>query len=290
MAGETGERQMRILVCIKHIADLGLVRNGAGPKSGPLRHMPNELDLSAIEEALRVGASTGAEVTALTVGPPEADSTLRKALMMGAHCAHRLWDESFKDVDAAAMGQILAATARRIGFDLMLCGARSGDLGSELVGAVLAERLGLPLICRAVELRFDPDSNRIVADKKLEKGGRETYAAQLPAVVTIERGIEPRYSMSSWVCRVLRERIEVMSLADIEMPEAPPAPRVRAIALTEPKPRTKTGVKLTGLSLKDKLAVMRGRAEKTQGRAVVSSDRPEDAAAKILEQMQKWLG
>lgn len=279
---------MKILVCVKHIADVDAVQDGAGLQPSGLNQMPNPLDLSAIEEALQVRALTGGEVTALTVGPSQAERTLSKALMMGANRALRLWDEGLQGAEATGVALVLARAAQKLGFDLLLCGARSADSGSETIGALLAEHLGLPLICRAIRLRFDRVTNRIVADKKLEKGARETYAAPMPAILTIERGIEPRYSSSNWVHRLLKERSEVLNLRDIGMSEALPPPRVRSIALMPPKPRTKIGVKLSGLSLKDKLAVMRGRANNPQREALVS-DRPEDAAKKIKKHLDRWL-
>jgi electron transfer flavoprotein beta subunit len=250
--------------------------------------MPNPLDLSAIEEALRVRTAAGGEVTAVTVGPPQADVALRKARMMGADRTVRLWDETFQGCDAAGMAQVLAAIAKKLGFDLLLCGARSADSGSELVGAALAEHLGVPLVCRAIGVRFDRETSRIIAYKKLEKGARETYAVAMPAVLTIERSIEPRYSSRNWVYRLRKERIEVLAPSDVGIVDALAEPRIRSIALVAPKPRTKIGVKVSGLSLKDKLAVMRGRASKPQREAVVVCQ-PVDAARTIKEHLDRWL-
>lgn len=186
------------------------------------------------------------------------------------------------------MALVLARAAQKIGFDLVLCGARSADTGSEVIGAVLAHHLGLSLIARAIGLRLACETKKIIANRKLEKGGRETYAVPLPAIIAIERSIVPRYSSPRWVHRLINGHVEVLTPADIGLGLPLPAPRIKALALTAPKPRTKIGVKVSGLSLKDKLAVMRGEAGRSQHGLVVG-ERPEDAARKIKEHLERWL-
>lgn len=281
---------MKTLVCIKHVGEPPRPQNGGGPDLSGAGQAFNPLDLCALEEALQLRAAIGGEVVALSVGPPAADVTLRKALMMGADRMVRLWDDRLRGCDSFAMALVLAKAARAIGFDLLLCGARSVDTGGELMAAAIAEHLELPLIARAVALRLDGATGRIVADKKLERGARETYAARLPAVLSIDRGpAEPRYSGPLWVRRLMRANVDLLTLKDIALTLPLPAPRITALGLSAPKPRTKIGVKVSGLSLKDKLAIMRGRTSAAKKEEVVA-ERPEDAARKIKEHLEKWLG
>ena len=291
---------------------LNIVSVGRGPVSRALKAslktvMPSELRSRAIRATQRhlVNATPRppdeglmlelrrrykGEVVALSVGPPVADVTLRKALMMGADRMVRLWDERLRGCDSFGMALVLAEAALAIGFDLLLCGTRSVDTGGELMAAAIAEHLGLPLIARAVALRLDGATGRIVADKKLERGVRETYAARLPAVLSIERGpAEPRYCGPLWVRRLMRAKVDLLTLKDIGLTLPLPAPRVTPLGLSAPKPRTKIGVKVSGLSLKDKLAIMRGRTSTAKKEEVVE-ERPEDAARKIKEHLDKWLG
>lgn len=279
---------MRIVVCIKHIGDISGVQDDGVPEPRFVPGMPSPLDLNAVEEALQLRSTVDGEVIALTVGPPAADGSLRKALMMGVDRAVRLWDAGLDNADAFGIALVLARTAQKIGFDLLLCGARSGGTGSEVVGAMLAEHLGLPLIARAIGLRFSHETGRIIAEKKLERGWRETYAVPLPAVLAIDRGVAPRYLGPRWVHRLLKGRVEVLTPANAGLELPLPAPRIKALALTAPKPRTKIGVKVSGLSLKEKLMVMRGQTGHSQ-RGVVADERPEDAAKKIKEHLERWL-
>jgi len=250
-----------------------------------LRNGPNPLDLNAVEEALQLRARSGGEVAVITVGPPQAELTLRRAIMMGADRSIRLWDESMDRTDSFVAAHALSAAVKATGFDLLLCGARSNDTASGVVGALMAEQLGLPLIAGASGLKYDARAGEIRADKKLERGMRETYVARLPAVVTIERGPnEPRWYGGRWVHRLVKHRVE---LRDLKLPiQSRPVGIVR---VTPPRPRTKLGVNVASLSPEERLMLMLGRTRKSGARAL-AGDRPEDAARKIKEHLDKWLG
>jgi electron transfer flavoprotein alpha/beta subunit len=279
---------VKVVVCIKHI--IGPTSGiGDADQDGSLRNTANPLDLSAVEEALRLCDAPRGEVIAISVGPAEADLTLRQALMMGVDRIVRVWDERLEGVGAYGVADALCAAAQAVGFDLILCGARSADSGGEIVGALMAEQLNLPLMARVVGLKCDTSAMRITADKKVESGGRETYSAPLPALVTIERGAaEPRYSSGPWVHRLLRGRVELLTLRGIGLDLTSSKERVRLLGITPPQPRAKLGVKVSGLSLKDQLAVMRGQAGRARREEAVD-ERPEDAARKIREHLEKWL-
>lgn len=280
---------MKIAVCLKHI--IGPPSSGLAGTGAPLRHSPNPLDLSAIEEALRLRAgSGGSEVVVVTAGPPQAELTLNRAIAMGADKAIRVWDEAMCGADSFFTAEVLCATLRATGFDLILCGSRSADTGSGIVGALLAEELELPLIAGALGLKYDERTNRISADKKLERGVRETYTTCLPAMVTIERGPnEPRWYGAGWVHRLLKQKIERRDLRWLGVSFPAQSRRVEIVAVTPPRPRTKLGVNVASLSREEKLRMMFGQTRTSAGQ-VRASDRPEDAARKIKEHLDKWLG
>jgi electron transfer flavoprotein beta subunit len=282
-ASKAAHGHVRIVVCIKQVANID---EALTPRFVP--GTPNALDLSAIEEALRLRAAAGGEVVALTVGPPASDAALRKALMTGADRAVRLWGAGLDEADSSAMAMVLGKAARKMGFDLLLCGARSADTGSEVMGALLAEHLRLPLVTRALGLRPDGATGKIVSDRKLEKGERETYRVALPAVITVERGEPPRYASARWVQRMVHGHVETLTPEEIGLRLPLAAPRVKTLALSAPKPRTKVGVKVSGLSLKEKMAVMRGQAGGAK-RRLVAGAAPADAAKKIMEHLELWL-
>lgn len=279
---------MKIVVCLKHI--IGLSLPGYGGDEASLRNSPNPLDLNAVEEALRFRADSGGEVIAVTVGPAQAEHTLKRAIIMGADRAIRLWDERMGEADSFLVAQVLCETFKEIGFDLVLCGARSADTGSGLVGALLAERLGIPLIAGASGLKYAGLAGQISADKKLERGMRETYVTSLPAVVTIERGPnEPRWYGARWVHRLFRRKIETRDLRSLAAEPAASSRRVSVVAVTPPRPRTKLGVNVAALSLEEKLRMMLGQT-RTSAPQASADDRPDEAAKKLKEHLDKWLG
>jgi electron transfer flavoprotein beta subunit len=285
----TGKRHhFRIIVCVKHITGFA---GGAeyGESESYLRQTPNPLDLNALEEGLRLSAAAQGEVVAVSVGGGEAEVTLKHALRMGADRAVRIWEDGLTQAGPYGLALVLSRAAQHIGFDLILCGARSADSNSEVTGALIAERLELPLIAGALGLRCDLPAARVRADKKLERGERETYAAALPAVVTIESGIEPRYYGPRWVHRLLRGNVEFLRLSDIGLDIPPSIERLDLLGITPPRPRAKVGIKVGGLSLKEKLAVMRGQANRSTRQESVG-EKPEDAARKIIGHLEKWLG
>jgi electron transfer flavoprotein beta subunit len=279
---------VKIVVCLKHI--IGLSLPGYGGDEASIRDSPNPLDLNAVEEALRFRADSGGEVIAVTVGPAQAERALKRAIIMGADRAIRLWEEPMGEADSFLVAQVLGETLKEIGFDLVLCGARSADIGSGLVGALLAEQLGLPLIVGAFGLKYDERTGQISADKKLERGMRETYVTSLPAVVTIERGPnEPRWYGAGWVHRLFRCKTETRDLRSLATDLAASSRRVGVVAVTPPRPRTKLGVNVASLSLEEKLRMMLGQT-RTSSPQASARDRPDDAAKKLKEHLDKWLG
>jgi electron transfer flavoprotein beta subunit len=280
---------VKIVVCIKHI--VGLQLPGFAGSDDSVRDSPNPLDLNAVEEALRLRAdSGGGEVVVVTVGPPQAELSLKRAIMMGADRAVRTWDGPMGEADSFLISEVLCKTVKAIGFDLVLCGARSADIGSGVVGALLAEQLDLPLIAGAFGLRYDAGAGQISADKRLERGMRETYAAHIPAVVTIERGPnEPRWYGAGWVHRLLRRSVEARDLRSLGMSLSTQSRRIGVVAITPPRPRTKLGINVASLSLEEKLRLMLGQTRTGAAQARVA-DRPQDAARKIKEHLDKWLG
>jgi electron transfer flavoprotein alpha/beta subunit len=252
------------------------------------RHWPNPLDLLAVEEARRLVSRHGGRVTALTVGPPRAEAVSRKALMMGVDGAVRIWREELEAADSFGIAAALAPVARELGFDLLLCGARSADTGSELFGAIVADMLDVPLVTRAARIEFDPDTGQLVVDKRIEKGQRETYGTTLPAVVTVEEGAaEPRYCDPGWVPRVLRGSVPSRDAQDLAL-RMFSTPRLEVLELGPPRPRAKRGVRVSGLSLKEQLAILQGRTGRKQGVRLLEGD-PDEIAGRLGKQIREWL-
>jgi electron transfer flavoprotein beta subunit len=279
---------VRIVVGVKQVEDIAFVRYGSG--LAPLRRrFPNPADLAAVEQAERLRGDSG-EVIALTVGPPDVEAALRKALMMGVDRVVRVWSDLLVGADSFAVATVLAAAARRLGFDLLLLGARSADTATEAVGAAVAEILDLPLVTRVIGVESAPEGSRMLAHRKLERGERETFGVSCPAVLTIEPGVtEPRYCAPGWVSRTRRGQVELLRPEEIGARADAFSRRLAILEVTSPRPRAKVGVPVAGLSLKDKLAVMRGGRKQPPAEERVIEGPPSEVARRLKTALERFL-
>ena len=152
----------------------------------------NPFDMYAIEEAIRLREKMGGQVTALSMGPPQAVSALREAIAMGADNAVLISDRSFIGSDTWATSYTLAMAIRKLGdYSLILCGKQAADGDTAQVGPGIAGHLDLPQITyvRKIE-KLTPDL--IVAERMLEEGV-EVLEGKLPCVLTVVKEInKPR--------------------------------------------------------------------------------------------------
>ncbi len=189
----------RFLVAVKHAARLGdeiaFESDGRHVRSGLLEYQLNEFDDTALEQALRTGESLdGCEVVVVTVGPPAAEATIRKALAKGAHRAVRVWADSLADADPIMVARMLSGVALAEQPDLIFCGVQSSDHANGAAGSALAALLGLPCAAVTVEIHWD-GSDRLRVTRELEGGLRDRFVIAVPAVLTIQSGANiPRYA------------------------------------------------------------------------------------------------
>ncbi|MEM0095979.1 MAG: electron transfer flavoprotein subunit beta/FixA family protein [Candidatus Bathyarchaeia archaeon] len=214
---------MDIIVCVKHVpetaeAELKIDATGKGIEKSGLVFDINEWDDYALEEAVRIKEKFGGTVTAITVGSEDSDSTLRKCLARGADKAIRLTDPKFAGSDAYATAKILYNAIKNMRFDIILTGAQAGDDGSAVVGPVLAEFLNIPHATMVKKIEFA--DGKAIVNRELEGGLEERLEVKLPALFTIQTGInEPRYVSIMGIRKAMQKEIKVMGLADIGLGE-----------------------------------------------------------------------
>jgi electron transfer flavoprotein beta subunit len=191
-----------VIVAVKQVPDTTQVK--IDPNTGTLirEGVPfiiNPFDTHAVEVALQLKDRTGCRVTAISMGPPNAEQTLRKCLALGVDGAVLISDRLFGGADTLATSFVLAETVKRIQeewgkVDLLLCGRQTIDGDTAQVGPGLATRLGmqqLTLVDQIVDI--NGRESTITVRRKLE-GRREVVQARLPAMVTVVREInQPRY-------------------------------------------------------------------------------------------------
>lgn len=165
-------------------------------KEGLLQWSINELDLLALEEALRIRERLDqpGRIYAVHYGEESADEHLRSCLAMGADEALRITKRLEGPMDGTMVASFLAEAIREIAPDLIVCGNYSTEGMSGIVGPSIAHFLGIPSVCGTVELQLDREHRRILATQRFDKGARLVWDCPLPAVCAVDLGInQPRY-------------------------------------------------------------------------------------------------
>lgn len=208
---------MKILVCIKQVPDTTEVR--LDPKTGTLIRdgvpsIINHDDKAGLEAALRLRERTGGTVTAVCMGPPQADAALREALAMGADDAYLLSAREFGGSDTYATAAIIAAALKKIGFDLVITGRQAIDGDTAQVGPQIAEQLGIPQVSYAEEL--DVDDGCVVV-KRWYEDASHVLRVKMPCLVTaLSELCEPRYMHAGGIVDAYRREITVWGFDDLK--------------------------------------------------------------------------
>ena len=209
---------MKIIVSIKQVpARDSQLRPDAGGKwiqESDIGFEINEPDAYALEEALQLKEKHGGEVVALCAGPARASQTIREALAKGADRAIHIEEENLASFDTLGVARLLAKAAEPEKPDLILTGLQSDDLGYGQTGVVMAELLGLPhaTIIMAVEVM----DSRIRVKRELEDGWFQNVEMPLPAVLTIQSGINKlRYATLMGIKKAKTKEVKRLTAADL---------------------------------------------------------------------------
>ena len=177
---------MNIVVCIKQVPDTTEIK--LDPVKGTLIRdgvpsIMNPDDKGGLEFALRLKDKFGANVTVITMGPPQAEAILREAYAMGVDRAILLSDRKFGGADTLATSRTIAAALRKLDYDLIVTGRQAIDGDTAQVGPQVAEKLGLPQVTYAEEI-VEIGGQSLVIKRRLANG-TETVECPIPAVITV---------------------------------------------------------------------------------------------------------
>ena len=212
---------MNSIVCVKRVpettdADVIIDKSGKDIEKSGLVFDLNEWDIYAIEEAILLKEKMGGTVTVISMGGEESNESLRKCLAMGADDAVRLTDPAFGGSDGFATAKVLAEAIRKIPYDLVFAGVQAEDDGYGQVGVALAEILGIPHV--SLVNRLEVQDKKMKAHRELEGGLEEVVEVNLPAVLTIQTGInEPRYVSIMGIRKVAKKEIKIFSMSDLNL-------------------------------------------------------------------------
>lgn len=184
---------MHIVVCVKQVPSVAAL--SLDPQTKRLRRegVPlevNSFDARAIVRAVELRTQgLASQVTALTLGPPQARKALEYCLALGADRAVHLCDPIFAGSDVLATARALAVVLRQEKPDLVLCGRYSVDAETAQLGPELATLLNLPFFAHVLRLAIEgPGSNALLVDCETDYGTL-TVRALLPALVTVTESI-----------------------------------------------------------------------------------------------------
>jgi len=212
---------MNIIVCVKRVpetadADVIIDKSGKDIEKSGLVFDLNEWDTYAIEEAILLKEKMGGTVTVISMGGEDSNESLRKCLAMGADDAVRLTDPAFGGSDGFATAKVLAETVRKIPYDLVFTGVQAEDDGYGQVGVAMAEILGIPHVSLVTSLKVQ--DKKMKAHRELEGGLEEVVEVDLPAVLTIQTGInQPRYVSIMGIRKVAKKEIKTFGVSDLNL-------------------------------------------------------------------------
>jgi electron transfer flavoprotein beta subunit len=192
---------MFVVTCVKQVPDTTQVK--VDPNTGTLirEGVPfiiNPFDTHALEESLRLKDKYGFRVAILSMGPPNTEVTLKKALALGADEAILLSDRAFGGADTLATSLVLAEAIKRLAqkeeVAMVICGRQTIDGDTAQVGPGIATRLGYPQLTLVDRIEnVDLQAKKVKASRRLE-GRHEIVEAPLPAMIAVLREINrPRY-------------------------------------------------------------------------------------------------
>jgi electron transfer flavoprotein beta subunit len=237
---------MKIAVCIKQVPTREwqprLNEAGTWIREQDASFEMNEPDAYALEAALRLREQHGGEVVVCSAGPARLQTVIREALARGADRAIHVEGEELAAADAMMAAAALAPAMAEEQFDLVLTGLQSDDQGHAQTGIVLAERLGMPHSTIIMEVQVEGGEGargegaggqgaggRVRVKRELEGGWFQWIAMPLPALLTIQSGINQlRYATLKGIMAAKKK--------DIRKVPPPPglAPSQQIVALAVP--------------------------------------------------------
>ncbi|MEG1451107.1 MAG: electron transfer flavoprotein subunit beta/FixA family protein [Cetobacterium sp.] len=212
---------MNIVVCIKQVPDTTEIR--LDPVKGTLIRdgvpsIINPDDKGGLEEALKLKDKFGAHITAITMGPLQADAALREAIAMGVDRAILLTDRKFAGADTLATSHALSAALSELDYDLIIAGRQAIDGDTAQVGPQIAEFLNVPQITYVKDIEFD--GKKTFEVKRSTEEGYMLLQVETPCLMTVlAEANKPRYMNVKNIVDAFDREVEIWGvdrLSDVD--------------------------------------------------------------------------
>lgn len=214
---------MKIVVCVKQVPDMEskfTVAGGNKIDESQVAFKINDFDEFAVEAALQLKEKLGGEVIIVSAGPDRIVKDIRQAFAMGADWGIHVKDPEIDSGDSVVIANALHKAIEKIGdVDLVLTGVMSEDNSCALTGVMLSHLMDVPHGTNIVKLETG-GNGAITVNRELEGGLNEVLEMKLPAVLSIQSGInQPRYPTLPGIMKAKKKRLDVMSAADLGLSE-----------------------------------------------------------------------
>jgi len=217
---------MKILVCIKQVPDSSDTlqideRTGLPSYTEDAAFRMNRFDEFALEEALLIKERLSETlVDALSVGPQRVSATVQRAMGMGADHGIHILDAADGYRSPFTVAFLIAACVRARNYDLIMTGVMAEDTMASQTGQLIAALLDLPCASSVIKEEVLSERAQIAVEREVEGGSRERVNLKLPAVLTIQPGINfPRYPSFSKVMRARTYAQEIIRAEDLAIEE-----------------------------------------------------------------------
>jgi electron transfer flavoprotein beta subunit len=247
---------MKVLVCVKRVVDynvkIRVKADNSGVETANVKFSMNPFDEIAIEEAVRLKeAGKATEIVAVSMGPVQAQETIRTALAIGAD--RGILVETAEELQPLAVAKLLQAIIGKEQPQLVMLGKQAIDDDSNQTAQMLAGLLGWPQATFASKVVIDDGGATVTREVD---GGLETLALTLPAVVSADLRLNtPRYASLPNIMKAKKKPIETLKAADLGVDIAP---RLKTLRVEEP-PKRKGGIKVG--SVTELVAKLRNEAK-----------------------------
>jgi len=175
----------------------------------------NPFDLNALETAVQLKEKLGGTVTTISMGPPQAESSVRDSLSRGADRGILLVGKEFAGADTWATSYTLASAIKKLGkFDIIVCGEKTVDGDTGQVGPEIGEWLGIPHIAYVSKVReASADSMTVVCEMESD---RYIMSSPMPVLITVTKDINsPRLPSFADKMKARKATIETWGAADL---------------------------------------------------------------------------
>ena len=214
---------MRVIVCLKQVPDTNEVRinqeTGTLIRDG-VPSIMNPDDKNALEAALRFKDEFGAELIAVSMGPPQAKDVLKEAMAMGADEGVLISDRAFGGSDTWATATIIAAAIEKIGnYDIVFCGRQAIDGDTAQVGPEIAEFLDVPQVTYVQDVKLKENKLEVV---RFTEYGEYVFEVATPVLLTAIKELnEPRYPTIKGIIESYsekgEEKIKVFGINELDV-------------------------------------------------------------------------